>query len=202
MSIKRISKVQPDKFEFNSNNFEEAKKIINNYPEGKQQSAVMALLYLAQKQNQNWIPLAAMKYIGKILNMPYIKIYEVATFYSMYNLSPVGKNFIQICTTTPCMIRGAYKLVEACKEKISKNQNELTEDKNCSWVEVECLGACVNAPMMQINNDYFEDLDKEKTLKILDQILKGESLKPGSYRGRINSEPENNRKTLLDIKNA
>ena len=202
MSIKRISKVQPDKFEFNSNNFEEAKKIINNYPEGKQQSAVMALLYLAQKQNQNWIPLAAMKYIGKILNMPYIKVYEVATFYSMYNLSPVGKNFIQICTTTPCMIRGAYKLVEACKEKISKNQNELTEDKNCSWVEVECLGACVNAPMMQINNDYFEDLDKEKTLKILDQILKGESLKPGSYRGRINSEPENNRKTLLDIKNA
>ena len=202
MSIKKISKVQPDKFEFNSNNFEEAKKIINNYPEGKQQSAVMALLYLAQKQNQNWIPLAAMKYIGKILNMPYIKVYEVATFYSMYNLSPVGKNFIQICTTTPCMIRGAYKLVEACKEKISKNQNELTEDKNCSWVEVECLGACVNAPMMQINNDYFEDLDKEKTLKILDQILKGESLKPGSYRGRINSEPENNRKTLLDIKNA
>tara|TARA_B100001029_G_scaffold161743_1_gene150689 strand:+ start:296 stop:904 length:609 start_codon:yes stop_codon:yes gene_type:complete len=202
MSIKRISKVQPDKFEFNSNNFEEVKKIINNYPEGKQQSAVMALLYLAQKQNQNWIPLAAMKYIGKILNMPYIKVYEVATFYSMYNLSPVGKNFIQICTTTPCMIRGAYKLVEACKEKISKNQNELTEDKNCSWVEVECLGACVNAPMMQINNDYFEDLDKEKTLKILDQILKGESLKPGSYRGRINSEPENNRKTLLDIKNA
>jgi len=202
MSIKKISKVQPDKFEFNSNNLEEAKKIINNYPEGKQQSAVMALLYIAQKQNQNWIPLAAMKYIGKILNMPYIKVYEVATFYSMYNLSPVGKNFIQICTTTPCMIRGAYKLVEACKEKISKNQNELSEDKNSSWVEVECLGACVNAPMMQINNDYFEDLDKEKTLKILDQILKGETLKPGSYRGRLNSEPENNRKTLLDIKNA
>ena len=202
MSIKKISKVQPDKFEFNSNNLKEAKKIINNYPEGKQQSAVMALLYIAQKQNENWIPLAAMKYIGKFLSMPYIKVYEVATFYSMYNLSPVGKNFIQICTTTPCMIRGAYKLVEACKEKISKNQNELSEDKNSSWVEVECLGACVNAPMMQINNDYFEDLDKEKTLKILDQILKGETLKPGSYRGRLNSEPENNRKTLLDIKNA
>ncbi len=202
MSIKKICKEQPENFEFDSDNLKKANTIINNYPEGKQQSAVMALLYLAQNQNENWIPLAAMKYIGKFLNIPYIKVYEVATFYTMYNLSPVGKNFIQVCTTTPCMIRGAYKLVEACKEKISKNQNQLSEDKKCSWVEVECLGACVNAPMMQVNNDYFEDLDKEKTLKILDQILKGEFPKPGSYRGRLNSEPENNRKTLLDIKNA
>ena len=202
MSIKKICKEQPGNFEFNSSNLEKAKKIITNYPDGKQQSAVMALLYIAQEQNENWIPLTAMKYIGKFLDMPYIKVYEVATFYTMFNLSPVGKNFIQVCTTTPCMIRGAYKLVEACKEKISKNENELSEDNNCSWVEVECLGACVNAPMMQINNDYFEDLDKEKTLKILDQILRGESPKPGSYRDRLNSEPENNRKTLLDIKNA
>ena len=202
MSLKKISKNQPDNFKFSSKNLEEAEKIIKNYPKGKQQSAVMHLLYLAQKQNDNWIPLSAMKYIAKFLSMPYIKVYEVATFYSMYNLSPVGKNFIQVCTTTPCMIRGAYKIVEACKEKISKNENELSEDKQCSWVEVECLGACVNAPMMQINKDYYEDLDKEKTLKILDQILKGESPKPGSYRGRANSEPENNRKTLLDVKNA
>ena len=202
MSIKKICKEQPDSFEFNSSNLEKAKKIISNYPDGKQQSAVMALLYIAQEQNENWIPLVAMKYIGKFLDMPYVKVYEVATFYTMYNLSPVGKNFIQICTTTPCMIRGAYKIVEACKEKISKKENELSEDKNCSWVEVECLGACINAPMMQINNDYFEDLDKEKTLKILDQILRGESPKPGSYRGRLNSEPENNRKTLLEEKNA
>ena len=202
MSIKKICKEQPENFEFDSGNLKKANKIISNYPEGKQQSAVMALLYLAQNQNENWIPLAAMKYIGKFLSIPYIKVYEVATFYSMYNLSPVGKNFIQVCTTTPCMIRGAYKLVEACKEKISKNENELSEDKKCSWVEVECLGACVNAPMMQINNDYFEDLDKEKTLNILDQILKDESPKPGSYRGRLNSEPENNRTTLMDIKNA
>ena len=202
MSVKKISKEQPEKFEFNATNYETAKKILSNYPEGKKQSAVMPLLYLVQEQNENWIPLAAMKYIAKFLNMPYIKVYEVATFYSMYNLSPVGKNFIQVCTTTPCMIRGAYKIVEACKEKISKNENELSNDNQCSWVEVECLGACVNAPMMQINKDYFEDLDKEKTLKILDQILKGESPKPGSYRGRVNSEPENNRKTLLDVKNA
>ena len=202
MSIKKISKEQPDNFEFNSENLSNAKKIIENYPEGKQQSAVMALLYITQRQNNNWIPLVAMKYIAKLLHMSYIKVYEVATFYSMYNLSPVGNYFIQVCTTTPCMIRGAYKLVEACQEKISKNEKELSKDKSCSWMEVECLGACVNAPMMQINDDYFEDLDKEKTLKIIDQILKGEKPKPGSYRGRTNSEPENNRKTLLEENNA
>ena len=192
MSIKKISKEQPDNFEFNSENLSNAKKIIENYPEGKQQSAVMALLYIAQRQNNNWIPLVAMKYIAKLLHMSYIKVYEVATFYSMYNLSPVGNYFIQVCTTTPCMIRGAYKLVEACQEKISKNEKELSKDKSCSWMEVECLGACVNAPMMQINDDYFEDLDKEKTLKIIDQILNGEKPKPGSYRGRTNSEPVKN----------
>jgi len=202
MSLKKISKEQPDIFEFNSENLSIAKNIISNYPNDKQQSAVMALLYIAQRQNNNWIPLAAMKYIGKLLEMPYIKVYEVATFYTMYNLISVGKYFIQVCTTTPCMIRGAYKLVDACKEKISENENELSKDKSCSWMEVECLGACVNAPMMQINEDYYEDLNKEKTLKILDKILKGEKPKPGSYSGRLNTEPENNRKTLMDIKNA
>ena len=126
MSLKRPSKEQPEKFEFNPNSMEAAKKIVTMYPEGKQQSAVMALLYIAQKQNNNWIPLAAMKYIGKYLDMPYIKVYEVATFYSMYNLTPVGKYFVQVCTTTPCMIRGEYKLVEACKEKISENENKMS----------------------------------------------------------------------------
>ena len=202
MSIKKVSKEQPDSFEFNEENLKIANDIVKNYPGGKQQSAVMSFLYLAQRQNNNWIPLVAMKYIAKLLNMPYIKVYEVATFYSMYNLSPVGKYFVQVCTTTPCMIRGAYKLVEACKEKISKSQNTLSIDGKCSWVEVECLGACVNAPMMQINEDYFEDLDKEKTSKIFDKILNDENIEPGSYRGRVNSEPENNRKTLMDLKNA
>ena len=202
MTLRKISKDQPERFEFDTKNLEEVKKIIKKYPEGKQQSAVMSLLYLAQKQNDNWIPLSAMKHIGKLLDMPYIKVYEVATFYTMYNLTPVGKNFIQVCTTTPCMIRGAGKIVEACKEKISENENELSKEKDCSWMEVECLGACINAPMMQINDDYYEDLDKEKTLEILDKILKDETPKPGSYRGRINNEPENNRKTLLDVKNA
>ena len=202
MSLRRPAKNQPETFEFNTSSLEDANKIISKYPKGKQQSAVMALLYIAQKQNDNWIPLAAMKYIAKLLDMPYIKVYEVATFYSMYNLSPVGKYFVQVCTTTPCMIRGANKLVEACKEKISENENVLSNDNNCSWTEVECLGACVNAPMLQINDDYYEDLDKEKTIEIFEKILKGETPKPGSYRGRLNTEPENNRKTLLEVKNA
>ena len=202
MSIKKIHKDQPDTFEFNEKSLKEAKKIISNYPDGKQQSAVMALLYIAQRQNDNWIPLQAMKYIAKFLDMPYIKVYEVATFYTMYNLSPVGKHFIQVCTTTPCMIRGASKLVEACKEKISENECELSNNKSCSWMEVECLGACVNAPMMQINDDYYEDLDEKKLENIIEQTMKGKTPKPGSYRGRVNSEPENNRTTLVGIKNA
>ena len=202
MSIKKISKNQPESFEFNPKNLITAKEIIKNYPEGREQSAVMALLYLAQRQNENWIPLAAMKSIAKILNMPYIKVYEVATFYSMYNLSPVGNYFIQICTTTPCMIRGAYDIVDICKDKISKKQNDISHEGKCYWVEVECLGACVNAPMMQINDDYYEDLDREKTINIIEQILSDKKPKPGSYRGRKNSEPEDNRKTLLENKNA
>ena len=157
MSLRRPAKDQPQTFEFNSSSLEAANTIVSKYPSGKQQSAVMALLYIAQKQNNNWIPLAAMKCIAKFLDMPYIKVYEVATFYTMYNLSPVGKYFVQVCTTTPCMIRGANQLVEACKEK---------------------------------------------TLEILDKILKGETPKAGSYRGRVNNEPENNRKTLMDLKNA
>jgi len=202
MSLKKISKDQPEKFEFNDKNIELAKKMINNYPKGKQQSAVMSLLYLAQRQNNNWIPLAAMKYIAKFLNMPYIKVYEVATFYSMYNLSPVGKFFYQVCTTTPCMLRGAYKLVDVCKKKISNKENEISNDGNSSWMEVECLGACINAPMIQINDEYYEDLDEKKLENIIEETMKGKTPKPGSYRGRVNSEPENNRTTLVGIKNA
>ena len=202
MSIKKISKEQPSDFEFSKKNLEEANKIIKNYPEGKQQSAVMALLYIAQRQNDNWIPLASMKYIAKMLNMPYIKVYEVATFYTMYNLAPVGKYFFQVCTTTPCMLRGAYKLVDVCKKKISKNESKLSKDGKSSWMEVECLGACVNAPMIQINDDYFEDLDPQKLEKIIDQINNNQKPVPGSYRGRLSTEPENIRKTLLDNNNA
>ena len=202
MSIKKVSKYQPDKFKFNQGNLNLANKIVLNYPLGKKKSAVMALLYIAQKQNDNWIPLAAMKYIAKFLDISYINVYEVATFYSMYNLKPVGKYFVQICTTTPCMIRGAYKLVDVCKKNISEKENELSSNKNCSWTEVECLGACISAPMAQINDDYYEDLNMKQFENIIKDILKDKKPKPGSYRGRLNSEPEKNRKTLLENKNA
>ena len=202
MSVKKIHKEQPETFKFNDKSMEAANKIVSNYPDGKQQSAVMALLYIAQRQNDNWIPLQAMKYIAKFLDMPYIKVYEVATFYSMYNLSPVGKYFFQICTTTPCMLRGAYDLVKVCKKKISDRENDLSEDGKISWMEVECLGACVNAPMMQVNDDYYEDLNDKKLEEIIEAIYQNKIPKPGSYTGRINSEPVNNRKTLLGNKNA
>jgi|TARA_B100001540_G_scaffold80208_1_gene72030 NADH-quinone oxidoreductase E subunit len=202
MSIKKISKDQPENFKFNDKNLEAAEKVISNYPKGKQQSAVMALLYIAQRQNNNWIPLSAMKYIARYLNMPYIKVYEVATFYTMYNLAPVGEYFFQVCTTTPCMLRGAYKLVDVCKSKISQNENVISKDGKISWMEVECLGACVNSPMIQINDDYFEDLDEKKLEKIIENIQHGQKIKPGSYKGRKSAEPENNRVTLMDSKNA
>ena len=200
--MKKISKEQPDIFKFSDENLNKSKKIIEKYPKDKQGSAVMPLLSLVQKQNENWIPFSAMKYLAKMLDIPYIQVYEVATFYSMYNLSPVGKYFVQVCTTTPCMIRGSNKLVEVCKNKISQNQKELSSNKICSWMEVECLGACVNAPMMQINEDYFEDLDKKKTEEIIDMILDDESPKPGSYKNRKSSEPEFARTSLTKLNNA
>ena len=190
MSLKKIHENQPENFIFSNSNLKIAENILKKYPEKNKKSAVMPFLYLAQRQNQNWIPLAAMKYIAKLLSMPYINVYEVATFYTMYNLSPVGKYFIQICTTSPCLIRGADKIKKVCEDKISINQNEVTKDGNCSWTEVECLGACVSAPMMQVNDDYYEDLDEKSTIEILDSLIKDKPLKPGSYRGRKNTAPE------------
>ncbi len=192
MSVKKIHEDQPENFEFNDKNKIILNSILEKYPKERKKSAVMPLLYLAQSQNNNWIPLAAIKYIANYLSMPYIRVYEIATFYSMYNLSPVGKYFIQVCTTTPCLIRGADKIAKLCKEKISQTQNEVTHNGQCSWTEVECLGACVNAPMMQINNDYFEDIDEKNAKKIINSIIKDEIIQPGSYRGRKSSEPENN----------
>ena len=190
MSIKKISKEQPDTFKFSEENIVKAENIIKKYPIEKKSSAVMPLLYLVQKQNQNWIPLAAIKYIAKYLSMSYISVYEVVTFYTMYNLAPVGKHFIQVCTTTPCLIRGADKIVKICKEKISPNENEISKNGNCSWLEVECLGACVSAPMVQVNDNYYEDLDEKSTREILDSLMNNKPLKPGSYRGRKSTAPE------------
>ena len=190
MSLKKIHDKQPDEFSFSKENIKIAEDVLKKYPVKNKKSAVMPFLYLAQKQNENWISLAAMKYIAKYLSMSYINVYEVATFYTMYNLSPVGKYFIQVCTTSPCLIRGSDKLVKACKEKISREEGVLSKNGKCSWIEVECLGACVSAPMMQINEDYYEDLDEAKTKEILDSLINDKPLKPGSYRGRKNTSPE------------
>ena len=193
MSIKKVHDDQPQNFIFSNENLKKAEEILKRYPKKNKKSAVMPFLYLAQKQNDNWIPLAAMKYIAKLLSIPYISVYEVATFYTMYNLSPVGKHFVQVCTTTPCLIRGADKIVKLCKEKISLNENEVSNKSNCSWMEVECLGACVSAPMIQINDNYYEDLDEKSTAEILDSLINDKPLKPGSFRGRKNTSPEKNK---------
>ena len=190
MSLKKIHDEQPKEFKFSDENLKQAELILKKYPEKNKKSAVMPFLYLAQKQNKNWIPLAAMKFIANYLSMPYISVYEVATFYTMYNLAPVGKNFVQVCTTTPCLLRGADKIVNLCKEKISLKENEISKNGNCSWMEVECLGACVNAPMVQINEDYYEDLDERSTRKILDALINDKPIRPGSFRGRKNTAPE------------
>ena len=202
MTIKKISKSQPELFKFSDENLKKAENEIKKYPKNKKASAVLSLLYLVQKQNNNWIPLAAIKYVAKLLNMPYIKVYEVATFYSMFNLSPVGKYFVQVCTTTPCMIRGAKKVTDICKKHISEKENILSENNLCSWTEVECLGACVNAPMMQINQDYFEDLDENTAEKIIKGLLKEEFPTPGSAKNRKSNAPEKGKTTLLEEKNA
>ena len=134
--------------------------------------------------------------------MSYISVYEIATFYTMYNLAPVGKYFVQVCTTSPCALRGANNIVKICKEKISENPNELSKNGLCSWMEVECLGACVNAPMIQVNNDYYEDLDDLNTKKILDSFINDKPLNPGSYRNRKNSAPEKEKIVSNGLKNA
>ena len=190
MSLKKIHEEQPKNFKFTDESLKKAEIILKRYPENNKKSAVMPFLYLAQKQNNNWIPLAAMKYIANYLSMPYISVYEVATFYTMYNLSPVGKYFVQVCTTTPCLLRGADKIVKLCKEIISTNENEISKNGDCSWMEVECLGACVSAPMFQINENYYEDLDEKSTKEILDSLINNKPIKPGSFRGRKNTAPE------------
>ncbi len=200
--MKKISKEQPNSFEFSKENLINVENEIKKYPNDRKASAVIALLYLVQKQNENWIPLTGIEQVAKILTMPYIKVYEVATFYSMFNLAPVGKYFVQVCTTTPCMIRGAKKIVDICKKNISINTNELSENKLCSWTEVECLGGCVNAPVVQVNQDYYEDLNEDKAEEIIKSLLKDEFPQPGSAKNRKNSSPEKGKTTLNEVKNA
>jgi NADH-quinone oxidoreductase subunit E len=189
---------QPASFEFNPQNLERAKKIIAKYPPGKQQSAVMPLLDLAQRQHDNWLPIAAMEYIAKMLDMAPIRVREVATFYTMYNHAPLGRHHVQICTTTPCWLRGSDGVVEACEKRLGIKLGETTADRQFTLAEVECLGACVNAPMMQVGDDYYEDLTPETTVKVLDALARGEKPTPGNQSKRLTSSPEGGFTTLVD----
>ena len=196
MSGKHVEQNQPDTFEFSAANQKRIEEILKKYPPERKKSAVMPLLDLAQRQHDNWIPNAAIKKIGEILEVPQIKVYEVATFYTMYNLAPVGKYFVQVCTTSPCMLRGSEKIVNLCKKFISEKEGKLSDDKKISWIEVECLGACVSAPMMQINDDFYEDLTEETATKIFEGIKIDKLPNPGSQKGRVGFEP-NKRLTLV-----
>lgn len=189
---------QPESFEFTKANLKKIDKIIAKYPKGRQKSATMPLLDLAQRQMAEegmkanppvggWIPRAAMDEIARILDIPAVKVYEVASFYSMYNMAPVGKYLIQVCTTTPCWLCGSDEVVKTCKDYLGIGMNETTKDGKFSLMEVECLGACVNAPMVQINDDYFEDLTEKNMKEVLELLSEDMKPKVGSQKGRKGS---------------
>ena len=196
MSNRRLAETQPESFAFTPENEAWAKKEIAKYPEGRESSAVIALLWRAQKQNDYWLPRAAIEQVARMLDMPYIRALEVATFYTMFNLEPVGRHYVQLCGTTPCMLRGAEEIKKVCREKIGE-PGHVTADGRFSWLEVECLGACCNAPMVQINDDYFEDLTPENFATLLDDLAAGRPVKTGSQTGRVGSEPQGGKLTAL-----
>ena len=188
MSVRRLADQQPDAFAFTPENQEWAKREIAKYPEGRQASAVIALLWRAQKQHQYWLPRPAIELVGRMLDMPLIRVLEVATFYTMFNLEPVGRFHVQLCGTTPCMLRGAEAIKQVCHDKIGEPHHR-SADGTFSWLEVECLGACCNAPMVQINDDYYEDLTPENFADLLDNLAAGRAVNVGSQTGRVTSEP-------------
>ena len=198
MSVRRLDAVQPESFKFNAENARWAKAVIAKFPKGKQASAVIPLLWRAQEQHDGWLPEPAIRAVAEMLDMAYIRVYEVATFYTMFNLSPVGKFFVQLCGTTPCWLRGANDLKDVCR-KVIGDQNTVTEDGMLSWFEVECLGACTNAPMVQINKDYYEDLTPDILEQILDDLRNGKEVKPGPQNGRQFSAPEGGPITLQNV---
>jgi NADH-quinone oxidoreductase E subunit len=198
MSGQKQNHVQPESFAFSAENQAKVKAILAKYPPSKQASAVMPLLDLAQRQHPGWLTQAAMDHIAEMLGMAPIKVYEVATFYTMYNLNPVGRNHVQVCTNLPCWLRGSDEVALACKDKLGVDFGETTSDGLFTLSEVECLGACVNAPMMQINDDYYEDLSKESVVAILDALKRGETPKPGPQNGRQCSAPAGGPTTLKE----
>ena len=188
MTLRKISKNQPENFEFTEENMSKIKNIISKYPQGKKQSAVMPLLDLAQRQNENWLTREIVEYVANYLEMPFIRAWEVVTFYSMYYTKYNGKYLVQVCGTTPCWLRGSDQIVKACKEMIAPTQNTLSKDGIFSWMQVECLGACVNAPLVQINDDYYEDLTYDTTKNVLQSLIDGSPLSIGSQSGRKSSK--------------
>ncbi|MDJ1156750.1 NADH-quinone oxidoreductase subunit NuoE [Chelatococcus sp. SYSU_G07232] len=199
MAVRRLApkEIQPDSFAFTAENAAWAGQQIAKYPEGRQASAVIPLLWKAQEQAGGWLPEPAIRMVADLLKMPYIRVLEIATFYTMFNLEPVGTHFIQLCGTTPCMLRGAEDLKKLLKARIG-DEKHVTPDGRFSWMEVECLGACCNAPMVQINADYYEDLTPDSLGKIIDDLAAGRPVKPGPQNGRRASEPEGAITTLSD----
>ena len=177
-----------DNFSFNEINKREAEKILAKYPIDRKQSAIMPLLDLAQRQNDNCLSRDVVEYVANFIEIPFIKAWEVVTFYSMYYTKYNGKYLVQVCGTTPCWLRGSDQVAKACKEMISPDQNTLSKDGLFSWMQVECLGACVNAPLVQINDDYYEDLTYDTTKNILQSLMDGQEIKVGSQNGRTSSK--------------
>ena len=199
MSVRRLAKAQPASFTFSAETLEKANWWIAKYPESRRQSAVIPILWLVQKQ-EGWVSEPAITVIAKLLAMPQIRVFEVATFYTMFMLEPVGSAaLIQVCGTTPCMLRGSDALMKVCKDKIGA-RDKLSADGKFTWQEVECLGACTNAPMAQINDYYYEDLTPENLAQIIDDFAAGKQPKPGPYNGRFTSEPLGGVTSLTDPK--
>ena len=186
----KVYNISDEIFNWSDDNFKRVSEIIKKYPNSKQQSAVIPLLDLAQRQNSGWLSKTAIEKVAETLSMSYIRALEVATFYSMFNLEPIGENFVQICRTTPCWLRGSDKLVKAAREVSNINLGETSNDKKFTIVEVECLGACCNAPMVQINDYYYEDLDEDSFKKILTDLKNNKSITKGSQIGRQTSHPQ------------
>ncbi len=191
---------QPESFAFSADNKKKLKGIFAKYPEGREASAVMPLLDLAQRQNDGWLPRAAMDHVAELVGLAPMRVYEVATFYTMYNLAPIGENHLQVCTNLPCWLRGSDDVVGACEKKLGISIGETTPDGKFSLSEMECLGACVNAPMMQINDDYYEDLDETSTVAILETLQSGGTPTPGPQNSRKGCEPEGGLTSLKDAK--
>jgi NADH-quinone oxidoreductase subunit E len=199
MAVRRLAppELQPKEFSFTAENLDWAKDQVAKYPEGRQASAVIPLLWRAQEQSGGWLPQKAIEHVAELLEMPRMRVLEVATFYTMFNLEPVGQFHVQLCGTTPCLLRGGGKLIELCHERIGE-QLQVTADGKFSWIEVECLGACVNAPVAQINYDYYEDLAPESLNRILDDLAAGKEVKPGPQVERQLSAPIGGPVTLTD----